>query len=147
MDHRINYRTASPEGYQAFGRVSQYVKTCGLDPALIDLVWLRISQINGCAYCVDLHYRDALKAGVDPRKINSTITWREAPFFTEREQAALAWAESLTNLPATGAPDADYQPLLGLFNEKEIADLTYAIALMNAFNRLSVGFRQQPSLS
>ncbi len=137
----------APDAMNAFDPLYQYVRTCGIDRALIDLIYLRVSQINGCAYCVDRHWRDLLKAGEDPRKINSAITWREAPFFSERERAALAWAESLTYVSRTGAPDADYDLVKGHFSDKEIADLTVIISLMNAMNRIGVGTRMQPRVS
>jgi AhpD family alkylhydroperoxidase len=147
MSPRLELKKIAPEGFKAFGPLYQYVAASGLDRALVDLVFLRISQINGCAYCVDLHWRDALKAGDDPRKINSLITWREAPFFSEHERAALSWAESLTHLPDTGAPDHDYALVKGQFTDKEIADLTIVIALMNAMNRIGVGTRLQVPLT
>jgi AhpD family alkylhydroperoxidase len=140
---RLNYAAVSPEGYKAFGAVSQYVAK-SVDEKLLHLVYLRVSQINGCAYCVDLHSRDAAKVGEDPRRLYSVITWREAPFFSAKERAAFAWAESLTLVAQTAAPDADYDAVREHFNDKELADLTYAIALMNAFNRLGVGFRMTP---
>jgi AhpD family alkylhydroperoxidase len=144
MQQRLDYIAAAPDGYKAFGGVHRYIAK-SLDESLVNLVYLRVSQINGCAYCVDLHTRDAIKAGEDQRRLHNVITWREAPFFTDRERAALAWAESLTRLPDTGAPDADYEVVRAQFNDKELADLTYAIALMNAFNRLGVGFRRMPA--
>jgi AhpD family alkylhydroperoxidase len=144
MKMRMDYRKVSPEGYRAFGAVHQYIAKCGLEESLIHLVYLRISQINGCAYCVDLHFRDALKCGVEARKINAVSAWVEMPFFSPRERAAFAWAESLTNVAKTGAPDEAYDGLKAHFSEKEIADLTYTIALMNSFNRLGVGFRMMP---
>jgi AhpD family alkylhydroperoxidase len=140
---RLDYKTVSPEGYKAFAGIHQYLAK-SLDETLRNLVYLRVSQINGCAYCVDLHTRDALKAGEDARRLHNVITWREAPFFTPKERAALAWAEVLTLLPDTGAPDADYAEVRRHFDDKELADLTYAIASMNAFNRLGVGFRMSP---
>ena len=146
MDERINYRTAAPEGYRALGAAKKAIEASGLDHALIHLVYLRVSQINGCAYCVDLHWRDALAAGVDARKVNSVVTWEEAPFFTARERAAFAWAESLTNVATTRAPDEAYDAARAEFGDAELANLSYAIALMNAFNRLGVGFRQKPPL-
>ncbi len=143
MQQRLDYAAVAPEGYKAFGGVHKYIHK-SLDETLVNLVYLRVSQINGCAYCVDLHTRDAIKAGEDQRRLHNVVTWREAPFFNARERAALAWAESLTLLPETGAPDEDYEAVRKEFSEKEIADLTYAIALMNAFNRLGVGFRKSP---
>ena len=145
MEPRLKYASVSPDGYKAFGAVHAYIGKCGLERSLIDLIYLRVSQINGCAYCVDLHTRDALKGGEKERRLHSVITWHETPFFTPRERAALAWAESLTLIAETRAPDADYQPLREHFTEKEIVDLTYAIVLMNAFNRLAIGFRQGPT--
>ncbi|HTZ81515.1 MAG TPA: carboxymuconolactone decarboxylase family protein [Stellaceae bacterium] len=146
METRLNHRAASPQAQQAVGPLYTYVKECGLDIALIDMVWLRISQINGCAYCVDLHYRDALAHGVPARKLNSVVTWEETGFFSPRERAALAWAESLTLVAATHAPDAVYRAAHEQFADKELADLTWAIGLMNMMNRLGVGFRLRPEV-
>lgn len=146
MSQRLDYAAVAPDGYRALGRVHRYVADSGLEEELIHLVYLRVSQMNGCGYCVDLHYRDAVACGTDPRKINSVITWREAPFFTKREEAAFAWAESLTHVAATGAPDEDYEVARAVFDDKELADLTIAISLMNAFNRLGVGFRRSPDM-
>jgi AhpD family alkylhydroperoxidase len=147
MSSRFELKKIAPEGAKAFGPLYQYVGGCGLERALVDLVFLRISQINGCAYCVDLHWRDALKGGADPRKINSVITWREAPFFSPRERAALSWAESLTLIAQTGAPDHDYAAVKTEFSDKEVADLSIVIALMNAMNRIGVGGRLPPPLA
>jgi AhpD family alkylhydroperoxidase len=144
MSQRFNLRHAAPEGYKAFGPLYQYVESCGLDSRLVDLLFLRVSQINGCAYCVDKHSSDLVKAGEDQRKLNSLITWREAPFFSARERAALTWADSLTNLAQTGAPDADYAAVTAEFSAKEVADLTIVIGLMNAMNRIGVGSRLAP---
>jgi len=145
MSQRFNLREIAPDGYKAFGPLYQYIETSSIDRALIDLVFLRISQINGCAYCVDLHWRDALKGGADLRKINSVVTWHEAPFFSKRERAALAWAESLTKIASTHAPDEDYELVKSEFSEKEIADLTIVIALMNAMNRIGISSRLAPA--
>ena len=146
MSQRFNVRDATPEGYKAFGPLYQYVESCGLDTRLVNLVFLRVSQINGCAYCVDLHWRDLVKAGEEQRKLNSLITWKEAPFFSARERAALAWTESLTHLAQTGAPDADYAAVTAAFDGKEVADLTIVIGLMNAMNRIGVGSRLAPAV-
>jgi AhpD family alkylhydroperoxidase len=145
MSPRFNIRETAPEGYKAFGPLYQYVETSGLDRKLVDLVFLRVSQINGCSYCVDLHWRDLVKAGEDQRRLNSLITWKEAPFFSARERGALAWAESLTNIAQTGAPDADYALVRAEFTDKEVADLTIVIALMNAMNRVGIGSRLAPA--
>lgn len=146
MKTRMDYRKVAPEGYRAFGAVHRYIGQCGLEESLVHLTYLRISQINGCAYCVDLHFRDALKCGVEARKINAVAAWREMPFFSPRERAAFGWAESLTHVSTTGAPDADYEALKPHFSDKEIADLTFAVALMNGLNRMGVGFRLAPAL-
>jgi uncharacterized peroxidase-related enzyme len=143
MTQRFNLRTAAPEAMKAFDPLYQYVGK-NVDRALVDLIFLRVSQINGCVYCVDQHWRDALKAGDDARKINSIVVWRESPFFSDRERAALAWAESLTQVATTGVPDADYALAKSQFSEKEIADLTVVIALMNAMNRIGVSSRLTP---
>lgn len=144
MSQRFNLSKVSPDGYKAFGPLYQYISSSGLDKRLIDLVFLRVSQINGCAYCVDQHWRDLLKEGEYPRKVNSLITWHEAPFFSERERAALAWTDSLTNVSTTHVPDADYEAVKSQFSEKEIGDLTIAISLMNAMNRVGVSSRLAP---
>ncbi|MCU1727549.1 carboxymuconolactone decarboxylase family protein [Pseudomonas sp. 7P_10.2_Bac1] len=146
MSKRIDYSKASPEGYKAFGGVHMALQNSVLPKALIDLVYLRVSQINGCAYCIDLHSRDLLKQGMTVDKLVLVPVWQEAPaLFTPGEQAALAWAESVTRVAQTGVPQADYDAVTGQFNDKEVAELTYAIGLMNAYNRLGVAFRMVPS--
>jgi AhpD family alkylhydroperoxidase len=136
MTERISLKKVSPEGNMAFAPLTQYIRASSLGRELVDLVFQRVSQINGCAYCVDLHWRDAMKAGDDARK-----------FFSPRERAALAWAESLTNVAETGAPDADYDLAKSQFSDHELGDLTIVIAYMNALNRLGVGLRMQPPAS
>ncbi|CAG9186389.1 carboxymuconolactone decarboxylase family protein [Cupriavidus pampae] len=146
MTQRIDYTKASPEGYKAFGNVYVTLQKSGLPKQLVDLVYLRISQINGCAYCIDMHSRDLLKSGLHVEKLVLVPVWAEAgKVFSTRERAALAWAESVTRVSETGVPDADYQAAAAEFGEKELADLTYAIALMNAFNRFGVAFRATPA--
>lgn len=146
MSKRIDYAKVSPEGYKAFGGVYAYLQKCGLPKQLIDLVYLRVSQINGCAYCIDMHTRDLLKQGVAVDKLVLVPVWREAgEVFSARERIALAWAETVTRVADTGIPDVDYDAVATEFSDKELADLTYAIGLMNAFNRLGVGFRVLPA--
>lgn len=146
MSKRIDYAKASPAGYKAFGGVYVYLQQCGLAKELIDLVYLRVSQINGCAYCIDMHSRDLLKLGVAVDKLVLVPVWREAGnVFSGRERSALAWAETVTRVAETGVPDADYAAAAAEFNDKELTDLTYAIGLMNAFNRLGVTFRIPPA--
>ncbi|MGQ2993860.1 carboxymuconolactone decarboxylase family protein [Variovorax sp.] len=146
MTHRIDYAKVSPEGYKAFGGVYAALQKSGLPKELVDLVYLRVSQINGCAYCIDMHSRDLLKGGLPVDKLVLVPVWHEAgAVFSARERAALAWSESVTRVADTGVPDADYQAASAEFSEKELVDLTYAIGLMNAFNRLGVTFRATPA--
>jgi AhpD family alkylhydroperoxidase len=146
MTDRINYSGASPEGYKAFGNVYGYLQKSGLPAELIDLVYLRVSQINGCAFCIDMHSRDLISLGVSVEKLVLVPVWHDAGnVFSQRERAALAWAETVTRVAETGVADADYEAAAALFNEKELADLTYAIGLMNAFNRFGVAFRSKPA--
>jgi AhpD family alkylhydroperoxidase len=146
MKHRLDYAQAAPTGYKALGSVHSYIHGCGLEKELIDLVYLRVSQLNGCAYCLDAHSRDLLKQGVSLEKIMLLAAWREAlPLFTARESAALAWTEVVTQVAHTQVPDADYAEAAAMFSEKEIADLTLAISLMNALNRVAISFRKVPA--
>ena len=146
MTNRIDYTKASPEGYKAFGAVYATLLKSGLEKQLVDLVYLRISQINGCAYCIDMHSRDLLKSGLAVDKLVLVPVWHDAgAVFTGRERAALAWAETVTRVSETGVPDADYEAAALVFGDKELADLTYAIGLMNAFNRFGITFRVKPA--
>lgn len=146
MKHRLDYAQAAPAGYKALGSVHSYIHGCGLEKELIDLVYLRVSQLNGCAYCLDSHSRDLLKQGVSLEKIMLLAAWREGlPLYTPREQAALAWAEGVTQVAETDVPDADYAAVAAIFSEKEVADLTLAVALMNALNRVAISFRKVPA--
>ncbi|MGY2291888.1 carboxymuconolactone decarboxylase family protein [Pseudomonas sp. SDO528_S397] len=146
MKDRLDYAKTAPSGYAALLAVHSYVHGCGLEKPLIDLVYLRVSQLNGCAYCLDSHSRDLLKQGISLEKLVLLAAWPEAlPLFTLRERAALAWAESVTRVAETNVPDADYAELAAVFNDKEIADLTLAISMMNALNRIGVSFRKVPA--
>ena len=146
MSHRIDYAKASPEGYRAFGGVYATVQKSGLAKSFVDLVYLRVSQVNGCAFCIDMHTRDLLKAGSSVDKIALVPVWRDAGgMFDRRERAALAWAETLTRVADDGVPDAAYEAAAAEFDDKELADLTYAIGLMNAFNRFGIAFRSTPA--
>jgi AhpD family alkylhydroperoxidase len=145
MNNRIDYAKASPEGYKAFGGVYVTLQNSGLSKELVDLVYLRVSQINGCAFCIDMHTRDLVKLGVTVNKLALVSVWREAgEAFSNRERIALAWAETVTRVAETRVPDTDYEAAAAEFSDKELADLTYAIGLMNAFNRLGVAFRTPP---
>lgn len=145
MSARTNYYTASPDAMKAMTALETAVAKLGLEPPLLELVKLRASQINGCAFCIDTHTTDARKAGESERRLHGVSVWRETPFFTPREQAALAWTESLTQVSATHAPDADYALVKANFSDKEQVDLTLAIVTINAWNRFGVGFRKMPA--
>lgn len=145
MSNRIDYMKIAPDAMKGFVAVYGYLSQSGLDKHLVDLVFLRVSQINGCAYCIDMHTQDMHKHGVPFEKLVLTSAWREAgEVFGKREQAALAWAESLALVADTGVPDADYEAAVAEFSDKELADLSVAVALMSAFNRMGVAFRNKP---
>ena len=148
MTNRIDYTKASPEGYKAFGAVYATLLKGSLPKQLIDLAYLRVSLINGCAFCIDMHSRDLLKSGLNVEKLVLIPVWHDAGnVFTARERAALAWAETVTRVSETGVPDTAYEAAAAEFNDAELADLTYAIGLMNAFNRFGVSFRSTPVAS
>jgi AhpD family alkylhydroperoxidase len=145
MSQRMDYAAAAPGGMKALGSVHGYIRLSGLPSTLIDFVYLRISQINGCAYCIDMHSRDLLKADVPLEKILLVAAWEEAgPTFSDPEKAALKWAEVVTRVSETHVPEAAYAEARAAFNEKQLADLTIAIGLMNAYNRLAISFRAMP---
>jgi len=145
MSKRLDYNQIAPAGAKALGGVYGYVLQSGLPPVLVDLVYLRISQINNCAYCLDMHTRDLLKKGQPIEKITLVQAWREAGnLFDARERAALAWAETVTRVAETGVPDEAYTAARALFDERELTDLTIAIGLMNAYNRMAISFRNTP---
>lgn len=145
MSQRIDYNQIAPAGVKTLGGVYGYIMQSGLSAELVELVYLRISQINNCAYCLDLHTRDLIRRGVATEKLALVQAWREAgALFSERERAALAWAESVTLVAATGVPDEAFEAARAQFDEKELVDLTLAISLMNAFNRMAISFRNPP---
>ncbi|WP_077966238.1 carboxymuconolactone decarboxylase family protein [Ensifer adhaerens] len=145
MSKRLDYNQIAPAGAKALGGVYGYILQSGLPPVLVELVYLRISQINNCAYCLDMHTRDLLKKGQQIEKIALVQAWREAGhLFDERERAALAWAETVTRVAETGVPDEAYEAARAEFNERELTDLTIAISLMNAYNRMAISFRNTP---
>lgn len=139
---RLSYWTLSPEAYQGFIATKKALEKSTLGMQLIELVWLRISQINGCAFCLEMHAKALRADNVPEAKLDSLAGWRVAGHFSEREQAALAWTEALTHVDRTHAPDEDFEPLKTHFSDAEISDLCFAIALMSAFNRLAIGMRQ-----
>lgn len=146
MTSRIDYYKTSPDAVHALMGMEHYVNQSSLDKGLLNLVKLRASQINGCAYCVDLHSSDALKAGESERRLHTVSVWHESPFFSEKERAAFAWTEAVTLLSETHAPDETYLEVLRNFTEKESVELTMAIITINAWNRIAVSFRKVPGL-
>jgi AhpD family alkylhydroperoxidase len=145
MTQRLDYIHIAPNGAKALGGVYGYVVQSGLPAELVDLVYLRVSQINNCAYCLDMHTRDLVKKGVKVEKLALLQAWKEAgSLFSETERAALAWAESVTRVAETGVPDSAYTAAREVFDEKQLVDLTIAISLMNSYNRMAISFRNTP---
>jgi len=145
VSKRLDYTQIAPAGVKALGGVYGYVMQSGLPAAIVELVYLRVSQINNCAYCLDMHTRDLLKKGQKVEKLALVQAWAEAgKLFDERERAALAWAETVTRVAETGVPDEAYDAARTVFEERELVDLTIAIGLMNAYNRMAISFRNTP---
>lgn len=145
MSQRLDHNQVAPAGMKALGAVYGYIAQGSLSPVLVDLVYLRVSQINNCAFCLDMHARDLLKKGVPAEKLALLQAWREAgDLFDPREQAALAWAESVTRVADTAVPDADFEAARDVFEPRELVDLTIAIGLMNTYNRMAISFRSTP---
>jgi AhpD family alkylhydroperoxidase len=141
MEQRIDYRQAAPGALGAMFALERYVRESGLEHSLLELVKLRASQINGCAYCVDMHTKDARAAGESEQRLYTVSVWREAPFFSGRERAALAWAEALTLVSEKGVPDELYAEARKYFSERELVDLSLAVVTINGWNRLAISFR------
>ncbi|SIO50650.1 carboxymuconolactone decarboxylase family protein [Paraburkholderia phenazinium] len=144
MQSRLDFYKASPTGTRAMMALEKAVSECGLEKPLMELVRLRASQINGCAFCVDMHTTDARKGGETERRLASIVVWREAPFFSARERAALEWTEALTLVAQTHVPDAVWDAVRPHFTDQELADLTMLVVAINGWNRISVGFRKIP---
>ncbi|MDF1635328.1 carboxymuconolactone decarboxylase family protein [Mycoplana sp. MJR14] len=145
MSKRLDYNQIAPAGVKALGGVYGYVSQSGLSPTLVELVYLRVSQINNCAYCLDMHTRALLKKGETIEKLALLQAWQEGgELFDARERAALAWAESVTRVAETGVPDEAYEAARAVFDERELVDLTIAISLMNSYNRMAISFRNTP---
>jgi AhpD family alkylhydroperoxidase len=145
MSKRLDYNHIAPAGIKALSGVYGYVLQSNLPATLVNLVYLRVSQINNCAYCLDMHTRDLLKQGQKIEKLALLQAWAEAGnLFDARERAALAWAETVTRVADTGIPDQAFEAARAVFEERELVDLTIAIGLMNAYNRLAIGFRNTP---
>ena len=143
MQARLNALDLAPDGYAALRAVEAYLRGCGLEHSLYELVKMRASQINGCAYCLDMHSRDARRRGETEQRIYLLNAWRDSLLYSERERAALAWTECLTLVASQGAPDAEYEALTRHFSPVEIANLTVLIGMINLWNRVMVGCRAQ----
>ncbi|MGH9629803.1 MAG: carboxymuconolactone decarboxylase family protein [Bryobacteraceae bacterium] len=145
MQPRFDAQKAAPGAYQAMLALEGYVrKSSHLEPSLLELVRLRASQINGCAFCLDMHTKDARAHGESEQRLYTVSAWRETPFFTDRERAALAWTEAVTLIHEGHAPDEVYQEVRERFSEEELVNLTMAIVTINGWNRLAIGFRAVP---
>jgi AhpD family alkylhydroperoxidase len=145
MQARLDFYKASPEGTKAMVALEERASKSSIEKPLAELVRLRASQINGCAYCVDMHTADARKGGETDRRLATVSVWRETPFFTERERAALEWTESVTLLAQTHVPDEVWESVRPHFTDQEIADLTLLIIAINGWNRIAVTFRKLPA--
>jgi len=143
MKQRIDYRTAAPGAFAAMLGLEKYTRQSGLEHSLLELVKTRVSQINGCAYCLDMHTKDARAAGETEQRLYLLSAWRETSFFSARECAALAWAEAVTQLGGHGVPDAVYDEARAQFDEKALVDLTLAIVAINGWNPLAIPFRSE----
>lgn len=144
MEARIDATKTAPEPQSAMFALGKYLMGCGLEKGLQELVKIRASQINGCAYCIDMHTKDARAHGETEQRIYALNAWRETPFFSERERAALAWTETVTQISHGGVSDELYAQAREQFNEKELVDLTWAVAAINAWNRMAISFRAVP---
>jgi len=143
MQPRIDPKVA-PGVYQAMRGLETYLHQSGLEPSLLLLIKLRASQINGCAYCIDMHWKDARANGESEQRLYGLDAWQESPYYTDRERAALAWTEAVTRVAETHVPDDVYEEVRPHFSEKELADLTLAVAAINAWNRLAIATRAEP---
>lgn len=141
MSSRLRYAKAAPGAYRAMLGLEEYIDSCGLEPRLLDLARLRASQINGCAFCIDMHFKDARAAGETEQRLYMLDAWRETTLYSDRERAALAWTEAVTLLTRREVADGVYEQACGQFSEEELANLTLAIVAINGWNRLSIAFR------
>jgi AhpD family alkylhydroperoxidase len=144
MQPRFNIASAPPGLYKAMVGLEQYLATSSIEKNLLHLIKLRASQINGCAYCIDMHWKDLRAAGEGEQRLYGLDAWRESPYYTDRERAALEWTEAVTLVRDSGVSDAVYDKVRSHFNERELADLTFAVATINAWNRLAIAGRATP---
>jgi AhpD family alkylhydroperoxidase len=145
MKARMDYRKASPQGAKAMAELHSFLHGCGLDQDLLELVKLRASQINGCAFCIDMHTKKMRASGESEQRLYLLNAWEEAPLYTARERAALAWTEAVTLIAQSHAPDAVYDEVRKHFTDEELANLTMAICAINSANRMSIAFRRMPA--
>jgi AhpD family alkylhydroperoxidase len=144
MKSRYDYTQAAPGAYKAMLGLEQYLHECGLEESLIHLIKLRASQINGCAFCLDMHWKDLRAIGESEQRLYSLDAWRECPYYSDRERAALEWTEAVTLITNGHVPDSIYERVRPFFSEKELSDLTLAVATINAWNRLAISARTVP---
>ena len=144
MQSRIDYASVAPEPYRAMLELSACVKRSALEKGLTHMVLLRASQINGCAFCIDMHWKEARAAGEGEQRLYGLSAWREAPYYTERERAALAWTEAVTLVAEEQVPDSVYEAVRPHFSERELTDLTWVVAVINAWNRVAIALRKLP---
>lgn len=144
MEERIHYLKVSPGAIQILSELERYLRESGLEERLLDLIKLRASQINGCAYCLDMHWKELRAMGEDEHRLYSLDAWRESPYYSDRERAALEWTEAVTRVSETHVPDEVYEEARKHFSEKELSDLTVAVAVINAWNRLLIAGRAVP---
>ena len=144
MQPRIEYTKVAPGAMKAMRGLEDYLAACGLEPSLLDLVRTRASQLNGCAYCIDMHTKDARARGESEQRLYELDAWRETPFYTERERAALAWTEAVTLIAKGHVPDAVYEEVRQHLSEEELVNLTLAIVAINGWNRFAISFRTVP---
>lgn len=141
---RIDVTKVAPEAYQAMAGIQRYIRQSGLEDPLLNLICMRASQLNGCAYCLDMHSKDARAAGETEQRLYELDAWRETPFYTERERAALAWTEAVTLVSQSHVPDEVYELARKQFSEKELVDLTLAVVQINSWNRIAISMRAVP---
>ena len=144
MEARFNCMKAAPRGYGAMLGLEKYLQECGLEQSLLHLIKLRASQVNGCAYCLDMHWKDLQAIGEKEQRMYSLDTWRECPYYTERERAALAWTEAVTLITEGHVPDAVYEEARRHFSEEELIHLSMSVVAINGWNRLAIAFRAVP---
>ncbi|MEX3809499.1 carboxymuconolactone decarboxylase family protein [Paraburkholderia sp. BR13439] len=145
MEQRLDFYKANPAAIKSLLGVEERIGKSALEKSLTELVRLRASQINGCAYCVDMHTSDARKGGETERRLATVVVWRETPFFTDRERAALEWTEAVTLVSHDHVPDAVWQAVRPHFSDEELVDLTLLISAINAWNRFAISFRKMPA--